>query len=178
MFLPLTVVEPCFTAFQCYRYAVCSYMCTCVCFRLHWSASCGKCQPHWVCSKLALVQSPFRDLPDIWPADRTQELCQDDLLEQIWRKDSICKQFLVFFVFLFLNYFNTHWVKPSDSCFDPPRKAWVLKLKTHKDAFVRCIKSNLVSVHYKLQCSSVTVQWAHCLLHSPLPHVSPSKNTF
>lgn len=131
MFLPLTVVEPCFTAFQCDMYAVCSYMCTCVCvcFRLHWSASCGKCQPHWVCSKFALVQSPFRDLPDIWPADRTQELCQDDLLEQIWRKDSICKQSYFFF---FFNYFNTHRLSETFRfmLWTPPErlKYWNVKL--------------------------------------------------
>lgn len=59
--------------------------------RLHWPAPCGKCQPHRVRSQLAPVQSPFPDVPGLWPADRAQEHCQDDLLEQIWREDSICK---------------------------------------------------------------------------------------
>lgn len=62
--------------------------------RLHWPASHGKCQPHGVRRQPAPIQSAISILPDLWPADRPQKHCQDDLLEQIRRKDSICKALL------------------------------------------------------------------------------------
>lgn len=58
-----------------------SYVFVCVyVFRFHRSASCGKRQPYGGRSEFAPLQSPIWDLPDLWPADRTQEQSQDDLL--------------------------------------------------------------------------------------------------
>lgn len=81
-----------FTPFQ-WRPPQKSVLCSCLFarFRLHRSASCGKRQPHGVCGELAPVQPSVRDLPDLRPAHGTQEHRQDDLLEQIRRKDSIRK---------------------------------------------------------------------------------------
>lgn len=63
--------------------------------RLHRPASHGKCQPHGVRCQSAPIQSAISVLPDLWPADRPQKHRQDDLLEQIRTKDSICKALLI-----------------------------------------------------------------------------------
>lgn len=63
--------------------------------RLHRPASHGKCQPHRVRCQSAPIQSTISVLPDLWPADRPQKHRQDDLLEQIRTKDSICKALLI-----------------------------------------------------------------------------------
>lgn len=60
--------------------------------RLHRPAPCGKCQPHRACSQPASVQPPVPVVPSLRPEDGAQEHCQDDLLEQIWREDSIRKR--------------------------------------------------------------------------------------
>lgn len=66
-------------------------------FRLLRPASGGERQPHGGRRQFAPVQSAFPGLPDLRPADGAQEHCEDDLLQQIRREDSICKGSFLFF---------------------------------------------------------------------------------
>ena len=127
--------EPRFTAFQWHTLSkcmllvpvcVCVCLCVCVCvFRLPGPASCGECQPHWECSQFAPVQSPFPGVPDLWPADRPQEHCEDDILEPIWREDSFCKGLYFISIALRHHLHDMHsyitpkiWIEnPNSECF-------------------------------------------------------------